>query len=749
MAYKNKIAVIIPTKERKHELRRLLASFVSQRCLPDQIIIVDASADADTLLTEDYKMLSVTYIHGNYSITEARNIGISSLKESISLVCFLDDDVVMEEVAWEAMTDYWESAGVDIGGCSFFIANEIHHDKTYIRILKRLLTIKPKQYGKILPSGFNVSPYSPSETTINADWLSGGVTVWRRIVFDTNAFDEWFSGYGMYEDVDFSYRVGKKYKLVVNTGAKVKHLMDISKKGMNFQIGKKEVINRLYFVRKHQELSVNLSLWSGVGKIIKNLLIGLFFLNFKFIIRACGNVSGVINYILFKDKAFYLSSCAKVLLKESIFNRLLSGSIWAATGKIITIFFGFLCNIFLARLLDPESMGAYFLILSIVLFSAIFAQLGTNIAVVRFIAESMGTNRPARAAKAIYISLKIAVTGITLISFLFLSGGGHWLAVSAFNSKLMAGVIGIFTVWIAVIALQHLLSEIFRGFSRIDLSSIFGGILTNVLSFIFFVLIWLIYGNSNLHQVIVVSVISCGVSTICAFIFLFEIINKIKGKSRLEGKELFFVSIPLLFTNLVMFVISQIDIWIIGIFSHKEDVAIYGAASKLALLISVPILIVNAVVSPLIAELYAKGEKEKLEHTLRSTTTFASLPSFVFLVIYIVFGNNILGFAFGEIYREGSICLIILSFGQFFYVCSGSPGIVLMMTGFQKQIMAIIIICLVVCLFGSVIMIEYFGINGVAIATAGGLSLQATLLTFYVKKKTDILTPIKFTNLKL
>lgn len=305
MAYKNKIAVIIPTKERKRELRRLLASFVSQHCIPDQIIIVDASADADTLLTEDYKMLSVKYIYGNYSITEARNIGISSLKESISLVCFLDDDVVMEEAAWEAMTDYWESAGVDIGGCSFFIANEIHHDKTHLRILKRLFTIKPKQYGKMQPSGFNVSPYCPSEIMINADWLSGGVTVWRRIVFDTNAFDEWFSGYGMYEDVDFSYRVGKKYKLVVNSGAKVRHLMDISKKGMNFKIGKKEVINRLYFVRKHQELSVNLSLWSSVGRTIKNFLCGLFLFNMGFIIRALGNVTGVINYIIFKDEVFY------------------------------------------------------------------------------------------------------------------------------------------------------------------------------------------------------------------------------------------------------------------------------------------------------------------------------------------------------------------------------------------------------------------------------------------------------------
>lgn len=304
MASKNQIAVIIPTKERKRELRRLLTSFVSQCCIPDQIIIVDDSANVDNLLTEEYKSLPIMYIYGNYSLTEARNIGISKLDESISLVCFLDDDVVMEEGAWEAMIEFWERADVDIGGCSFYIANEADLLKPHLMLLKRLLSIKPKQYGKILLSGYNVSPYDPSAITINTDWLSGGVTVWRRVVLDTYAYDEWFSGYGLYEDVDFSYRVGKKYKLVVNSDAKVNHLMDVSKKGNNFQIGKKAVINRLYFVKKHQKLSITLSLCSSVKEIIKNIAIGIFSLNMGFLVRSCGNVVAVMSYIMFHDDVF-------------------------------------------------------------------------------------------------------------------------------------------------------------------------------------------------------------------------------------------------------------------------------------------------------------------------------------------------------------------------------------------------------------------------------------------------------------
>ncbi len=118
-----------------------------------------------------------------------------------------------------------------------------------------------------MSSGFNYDPYDPGMKLTYTDWLSGGVTVWRSNIFQEYSFDEWFSGYGAYEDVDFSYRVGKKYRLAVNPCAKVQHLyMDTQKKANNYRIGKKEALNRLYFVKKHRELSVFRSLWASVGE---------------------------------------------------------------------------------------------------------------------------------------------------------------------------------------------------------------------------------------------------------------------------------------------------------------------------------------------------------------------------------------------------------------------------------------------------------------------------------------------------
>lgn len=296
--FKNKLAIIIPTKNREYELERLISSFSVQQYMPEQIIIVDASPFSNERIMESHS-LPITYINKNSGISEARNIGISLLQSNIDLVCFLDDDVVLEENALSEMMSFWEKAGPDVGGCSFIITNQVQKAGTGKTFFKRLFFMESKRrrYGEVLSSGFNYDPYDPEMKLTYTDWLSGGVTVWRSNIFHEYSFDEWFSGYGAYEDVDFSYRVGKEYKLVVNPNARVQHLMDTKKIGNNIRIGKKEVLNRLYFVKKHPELSVIRSLWASMGELFSYVKSG----NLD---KAKGLLSGIGLYMRYGKKAF-------------------------------------------------------------------------------------------------------------------------------------------------------------------------------------------------------------------------------------------------------------------------------------------------------------------------------------------------------------------------------------------------------------------------------------------------------------
>jgi GT2 family glycosyltransferase len=77
----------------------------------------------------------------------------------------------------------------------------------------------------------------------------GGVSSFRKEVFDTLQFSTYFQGYGLYEDADFTLRVSKIGKLYVNTSAKLNHYHADSGRPNQYQYGKMVVRNGWYVWR--------------------------------------------------------------------------------------------------------------------------------------------------------------------------------------------------------------------------------------------------------------------------------------------------------------------------------------------------------------------------------------------------------------------------------------------------------------------------------------------------------------------
>jgi len=63
---------------------------------------------------------------------------------------------------------------------------------------------------------------------------------------------------------------------------------------------------------------------------------------------------------------------------KSVRNRVTTGSALVLIGRVSTLIATFFINVFLARLLSPEQMGAYFLIYSLAATGAIIAQMGLS-----------------------------------------------------------------------------------------------------------------------------------------------------------------------------------------------------------------------------------------------------------------------------------------------------------------------------------------------------------------------------------
>lgn len=301
MAKDIKLAFIIPTKGRYEKLKILLDSIEIQTSKPDLIIIVDSNKEYSKNRISNHSF-PIKYLHtGPNSLTEARNIGIKNVPKDFSLIGFLDDDVILSHNALGKMLAFWKGASLDIGGVAFNIINRRKPRKLWF--LKKVFLMGDFLAGNVLPSGYQTMVDKVRENTFT-QWLPGGVTVWRREVLEKFQFDENLKGYGYIEDLDFSYRVGKEYKLLSLAEAQLIHNPHPIPQKNGVKFGILEITNRFYFISKHREFSRFLFYWASLGKMLENFVMGGLSFKVGYLKRAWGNILGLSKVVRCKKGDF-------------------------------------------------------------------------------------------------------------------------------------------------------------------------------------------------------------------------------------------------------------------------------------------------------------------------------------------------------------------------------------------------------------------------------------------------------------
>ena len=98
-------------------------------------------------------------------------------------------------------------------------------------------------------------------------------------------------------------------------------------------------------------------------------------------------------------------------------------------------------------------------------------------------------------------------------------------------------------------------------------------------------------------------------------------------RSLVGAKEVLDDAIPFLAIALTALVLLSADVFILARLGSPEEVALYGMVSRLVTLVVMPLLVVNLVMPPIVAEMYAQGRTGRLERTLRTFSTLAGVPS--------------------------------------------------------------------------------------------------------------------------
>ena len=286
------LAYVVPTKDRPDELAKLLVSLSKQTVMPSQIVLVDASDPPIRDLVSKFRSLPITYVREfPPSLARQRNAGMAALEDEITVAGYIDDDVELAADATERMVAFWRSAEPEVGGASFTIVNQpLRH--ALFGLLSDVFLINSRKVGIVLPSGFS-SSITPQPENIQTEWLYGGATLWRREVIDNYKYDEWYIGHGYLEDLDFSYRVSRKYELWVVADARLWHWPRPIRLERNVDLGKQQIVNRIYFVRKLRCFGFIPVAWGLIGQAVRNLLESAIQRNRAGVLRFWGNVLGL------------------------------------------------------------------------------------------------------------------------------------------------------------------------------------------------------------------------------------------------------------------------------------------------------------------------------------------------------------------------------------------------------------------------------------------------------------------------
>lgn len=436
----------------------------------------------------------------------------------------------------------------------------------------------------------------------------------------------------------------------------------------------------------------------------------------------------------------------------SLKRRLLSGSAWAFAGRIATAFTAFASTALLARLLSPGDFGVYLLAFSVVSVGALVGALGLDQAVVRLVAESIGLNQFGRARQVLGKVLVLGLLGALGVGVLYMLLGGV-VGRYVFHAPALAAVTGLVAGWMALTALQQLLAGAFRSLHDIRLASVFYSLAAGALLTASLAVVWLLTGRATLVTVLLLTVGSGFASAMLASWLLYRKMASLPSGDA-TGRVARFGGIlgmawPLLSINVLWFALGQgqVDLWIVGAFRPQDEAALFGAAARAAILVGMPALVFNAVVSPLIVEMYAQGKKRELERALRVTTTLAAIPALLAMVAFISLGGSIMGFLFGDYYREGATILALLSVGQFVNVWVGPCGQALMMTGHQGFALAITVAGGLLMIVLGVGAVGPYGTTGVAVATAVGIAVTNVAYWLGARYKVGLWTHPKLVGL--
>jgi O-antigen/teichoic acid export membrane protein len=389
-----------------------------------------------------------------------------------------------------------------------------------------------------------------------------------------------------------------------------------------------------------------------------------------------------------------------------------------ATGslglRVASIALSFLTSIILARWLGKNGFGVYTYAMTWPAVLGIPATLGFNNLLVREVAvyssqSAWGLMRGLLQwtnAIVLIVSSLIALVAIAIILTLKQVGEPQLLL------SLCVAMISL-----PIVSLTSLRLATMKGLHRVVL----GQMPENLLAPLLFIILtissyWFLRNQENIPVwVMTLKVVALAITFVVGVVLLAGVLPQEVKDAIPEYKIKTWLKdgLPFILLGGLAVINTRIDILMLGALKGAGAVGIYAVVSRVTSLIVFALGILNSVISPTFATLYAEGKREQLQRLVTRTTRLISLFALVMTVVLIGLRYWILQL-FGAEFIQGQTALIILSIGYLVNAMTGSVGLLLNMTRHANFSAATVALAAFLNICLNWLLIPRWGVNGAA-----------------------------------
>ena len=400
-------------------------------------------------------------------------------------------------------------------------------------------------------------------------------------------------------------------------------------------------------------------------------------------------------------------------LKPYLIRALAGSGALQAAGMAAT----FLVGLQLARGLGPGGYGQYGIAMAMLTLAAVPSEFGLPQLVTREVAAASARDQRERIFGVITWADRVVLTLAIPLSVLIAVGA--WLVLDS-RTVAIAVVVGAFAI--PLVAFAKIRGAALQGLHFVVLGQTPITLLRPLLMSLMLAVLFLLMPDADASEAMALNVATAAVAVVFAHAWLQGRLPRPRPTRVEQDKSGWLRSaLPMATTAGMRTFQPQIGILLLGLLASSHEVGIFRVALSTAVMVAVPIGLINTVIGPQLARLHAEGDWRRLQQLCSRSAQLMTAVVFVLALPFLLYGSPLLSLVFGDDCAPANTALMILCLAQLASAMFGPNALLLVMAGNERRVTRAIAAALIVNPAILLLLVPSLGQVGAAWAAGAGL----------------------------